>query len=663
MPNEFDTFAPGSLGPDTPEQNSLNQMQAAEEHDARVAAEYEENIREKRVSGLAALGMGTVAAATSRYSPIYLGTVGSLAAIDKAYEYSGQWWKGIHLVDELLGRNGMGAPAQQSLNEQAKHTANLGLAQTGAKWLDEIHEKTNDTLNVKPGILNKALYYGGWLSGEVQSYKFIGETLRAEKLASTLTPKAGGYAEAKLTNLFGKVVSEDLAQKTAAALIKAISRGGAYGTGYTAAEVGSDIVSGRKDKTLPEYYHAWLSSTMAIAGLEMAPWGLGVALPAAFKGGKKLWDAFKVNLMNPSEASVAANEYFSTASRTNVNNGAPYVKAVVRENVGKITPDVVKKLRWHQVDYTEQNAKLNERQYKIIDELGAMSKEDLHKASIKDLKEVAEIFKVLKDNSPQKYERWNKYDLENHINEALPDHGAYKSVGKVIEGEGWDLSATEQANYANTAKSLSSPIKELDYINGQHLSRPQALSKSRLALMKDRAEALRSYLKPTDEIPPTRTGVPVGQRLEGERYYNHPMAELLRELNQSEQGYRRNSRQISGLDAILNGDWEQRGQAFDDAITSHILSENTPPQHPSYEEQIRAKTSRAVQEETDTPKPDEGGAIEEARASDLSNLREADRQEFKDKFDNLERQEKNHPSYTKILDDTAACILKNMHGG
>ncbi len=29
---------------------------------------------------------------------------------------------------------------------------------------------------------------------------FIGETLGAEKLASTQAPKAGGYAEAKLTN-------------------------------------------------------------------------------------------------------------------------------------------------------------------------------------------------------------------------------------------------------------------------------------------------------------------------------------------------------------------------------------------------------------------------------------------------------------------------------
>ena len=97
--------------------------------------------------------------------------------------------------------------------------------------------------------------------------------------------------------------------------------------------------------------------------------------------------------------------------------------------------------------------------------------------------------------------------------------------------------------------------------------------------------------------------------------------------------YKSSSSVTFGLDAILNGDWEQRGQEFDDAITRHILSENNPPEHPSYEEQIRAKTSREVQEETDTPAPDEGGAIEEARASDLSNLPEADRQEFKDKFD------------------------------
>jgi len=669
MANELDERAERSLNPNTPQQNAAEAYEARQEYDENLQEQFQENLKDKRIGGFQALGMGTVAAATDEVSPIYLGAVGAAQAVDWAYQGA---VKGTNvLADVFLNKNGMGPHAQDYTDKQIEDSANLGLAQTTAKFLDGINKRANDVTNLKPGILNRALYDGAWLTGEAATFNFIGKGLKAEELASQIASKAEfnvPWARHKLSNLFGKVASEEVAKKTSEAFMNALPRALAYGAGYTASQVASDIVSGRKDKTLPELAHVFMGNTMAIAGFEMAPWGLGVALPAAVKGtgkkAKKLWDGFVVNLMNPSEAAVAGEKFFDTALKTNVNNGAPYIKSAVAANIKKLTPDVISKLRWHFNQYSKENAEITERQYKIIDELGKLPKEDLHKASLQDLKEAAEVFKVLKDNSPEKYERWNKFDLENHINEALPDHGAYKSVGKVIEGEGWDLSATEQANYAQTARALSSPVKELEYINERYLSRPKSLSKDRLKKIKSRAAALRTYLKTKDRLAPERLGVseklPV--RLEGERYYNHPMAELLRELNQSEDSFRKNSNQISGLDAILNGDWDEGGQNLEDAVTSHILSENTPPKEPTYEEQIKTATSKEAYEATDTPIPDEGGAEQELEATKLSNLSEETQQEFKDKVDSLKEQEQNHPSFTRMIDDATACVIGALKG-
>jgi len=436
MANELDDRAEGSLNPNTPQQNAAEAYEARQEYDESLQEQFQKNLEDTRVGGLQALGMGAVAAATDPTSLTYIGTVAAARGVEWGVEAA------TDMADLFFNKNGMGAGAQDYLDKQTKDSANLGIAQSTAKFLDGINKRANDVTNLKPGILNRALYDGAWLTGEAATFGFIGKGLKAEELASQIASKAEfnvPWARHKLANLFGKVASEEIAKKTSDAFMSAIPRALAYGAGYTASQVASDIVSGRKDKTLPELAHVFLDNTMAIAGFEMAPWGLGVALPAAVKGtgkkAKKLWDGFVVNLMNPSEAAVAAEKFFDTALKTNVNNGAPYVKSVVAANIKKLTADLVLKLRWHFNQYSKENAEITERQYKIIDELGKLPKEALHNVSIRVLKEAAAIFKGLKDNSPEKYERWNKYDLHNHINEAIPDHGPYKVVGRVIEGE------------------------------------------------------------------------------------------------------------------------------------------------------------------------------------------------------------------------------------
>jgi len=163
MANELDERAEGSLNPNTPQQNAAEAYEARQEYDENLQEQFQENLKDKRIGGFQALGMGTVAAATDEVSPIYLGAVGAAQAVDWAYQGA---VKGTNvLADVFLNKNGMGPHAQDYTDKQIEDSANLGLAQTTAKFLDGINKRANDVTNLKPGILNRALYDGAWLTG------------------------------------------------------------------------------------------------------------------------------------------------------------------------------------------------------------------------------------------------------------------------------------------------------------------------------------------------------------------------------------------------------------------------------------------------------------------------------------------------------------------
>jgi len=638
MQNDKD-FIP--LSPDLTEEGTAQAHQNFLEQQQKEQQFFDEHQEEvSKTWGLGALGAGRVSAFTDPNSYTYIATVGAAKGIEWLLKGS---ISAASMAANLLDSHGMGERNESEQIEKSAQQADLGLAHTTSQWLDYAHQRSSDTSTISSGLLSKALYYAGWGVGEFKNWNILGKTLKAEEISKAATehyfPQLT-YAESKVANLFGRVVSKPVAEDAASAVVKGIPRAVTYGSMSAAGQLISDKISERQDLPVPDVAIELGKQMGMVLGFEAGPPLGAIALPAVIRGGKKLWDASWLKLLKGNEHEAQMwGDFFDTSIRTDVDNAAPVLKSAIAENINALTPETRAKLKWYHADGLREINESTQRQDQIIEKLGTLSDKEIHQMPTADLFEISSIFKMLKDNSPDKYERWNKFDLHNRIDSALPDHGVYGLQRKVMH-EGFNsLTDQEKQIYTVQAENLTSPVKEADYIKDRYLKN-RNLNENRLNKLTDREAGLRERANKD----------------------THEGSDLIRELHQTEEEIRKTSNRTSALDSVLNGDWTADRGELENAISSSFFDENKPDTLPSYKEQIAAVTEREPREEANLPTDDEGGAKDEAEATQFSNLSDDQKAEFDARMNEAKQQEKSHPSYKKALDDSVGCILSSLKG-